>query len=226
MGDSKVASEMIFAVSLMPPFAHSFYDFEAILVLKQFLKRRGTRVHGDRLMLRITRSGFTLLELLVVITIIAILSAALFGAYALAQRPIKVGKARNTLASIEMALEQYKSDFHAYPPDDTFANGSETLWYYLCRVQKSGSTERGYLSAREYQLEDSGGTNRKFISPLGGDYEYRQLIDSDGIKRMCLVADPGLDKLLGGMIDPNKGFVTSSAQAAKDNLYSAVLPPK
>ena len=34
-------------------------------------------------MKRIARSGFTLLELLVVITIIAILSAALFGAYVL-----------------------------------------------------------------------------------------------------------------------------------------------
>ncbi|HLX62148.1 MAG TPA: prepilin-type N-terminal cleavage/methylation domain-containing protein [Planctomycetota bacterium] len=173
---------------------------------------------------RIVRSGFTLLELLVVIAIVAILAAALFGAYVLVQQKIKVAKAKNTLVAIEVALEQYKTDFHAYPPDDTFANGSETLWFYLCRVQKSGSTERSYLGARDYQLDDVGGGNRKFKSPLGGEYEYRQLIDSDGVKRMCLVADPGLDKLLGGTIDPDKGFVTSSAQAAKDNLYSAVLP--
>lgn len=165
--------------------------------------------------------GFTLLEVLVVVSIIAILALALSSAYGIVRRRVRVATAENTLKSISFAMESYKSDFNAYPPDDTpGSNGSETLWYYLCRVHQVGEMHRGpYLQSRDDQLKDAGsGSNRKFTSPLGGDYEYALLVDPDGARRMYMLVDPGLDKELGGKLSRREGFIQSNAQKAKDNL--------
>jgi prepilin-type N-terminal cleavage/methylation domain-containing protein len=172
-----------------------------------------------------TARGFTLLELLVVISIIVIVAVALFPVFGRFRKSAKVMQAQKTMDVIKMGLEKYKEDFSAFPPDDApSSNGSEIIWYYLCRVHTSGEMHYGpYIRAGEDQLKDADtSNNKKFVSPLGGDYKYNLLIDADGAKRMFVLVDPGEDKELGGTIDPAKGFVQEDEVKAKDNISSMV----
>src|SRR4051812_37221452 len=59
--------------------------------------------------------GFTLVELLVVIFIIAVLSTLILAAVHLAQRSARVSKTKLELSAISSALEQYHNDFKVYP---------------------------------------------------------------------------------------------------------------
>src|SRR4051812_21065585 len=59
--------------------------------------------------------GFTLVELLVVIFILALLSSLILVAVHMAQRSARVSKTKLAIAAISSALEQYHNDFKAYP---------------------------------------------------------------------------------------------------------------
>jgi len=72
------------------------------------------------------RSGFTLIELLVVIAIIALLIAILLPALLLAQRNAYSSSTQSTMSSIGIALQQYHTDFHMYPPSSAVRSTSPT----------------------------------------------------------------------------------------------------
>jgi prepilin-type N-terminal cleavage/methylation domain-containing protein len=61
------------------------------------------------------RRGFTFVELMVVILIIAILTGLILGAVHLAKKKSAIAKTRADLAAITTALEQYHTDFRTYP---------------------------------------------------------------------------------------------------------------
>lgn len=66
------------------------------------------------------RRGFTLLELLVVIGIIAILMSLAAVAYSSAQKSTRDAKRRGDMKALQSALEQYyAANFYAYPADGT-----------------------------------------------------------------------------------------------------------
>jgi prepilin-type N-terminal cleavage/methylation domain-containing protein len=64
---------------------------------------------------RPSHRGFTLVELLIVIFIVALLATLILGAVNMAQKKARIAKTRSDLAAIASALEQYKSDFRSYP---------------------------------------------------------------------------------------------------------------
>jgi len=64
-------------------------------------------------------AGFTLVELLVVITIIVILTALTIGAMGWVQRLAAVKKCRAQMALLENAIQQYHADTETYPEGDT-----------------------------------------------------------------------------------------------------------
>lgn len=70
--------------------------------------------------------GFTLVELLVTITIIAVLAAIGLVAYSMALKQGRDSKRQTDLRAIQSALEQYNSDQLFYPYTGT-ANGLDTL---------------------------------------------------------------------------------------------------
>src|SRR4051812_39626491 len=61
------------------------------------------------------RGGFTLVELLVVIGIIAVLIGILIPVISRVQRGARVADTKNFLIQLTGAIERYHSDFHAYP---------------------------------------------------------------------------------------------------------------
>ncbi len=185
--------------------------------------------------------GFTMMELLIVVTIIAILAAILLPIVSSFRRSAKIAAAKQAMNAVTMALDKYREDFDSYPPDNApSSNGSEILYWHLCRritpkvktpagnVVDSESTKGPYLEAKDTIVSaGSSGDTKKLVSPLGGEYKYAQLIDSDGIKRQYLCVDPGPDKELGGDISPDKGFVPGGGDANgdgkpddEDNIYS------
>ena len=74
------------------------------------------------------RAGFTLLELLTVILIIAILIAVAFPAYNAVMRNTRIATARAEIASLEGAIAEFKAEFNVEPPSYiSFVPGSGGL---------------------------------------------------------------------------------------------------
>jgi prepilin-type N-terminal cleavage/methylation domain-containing protein len=61
--------------------------------------------------------GFTLVEMLVVITIIGILAGLAVPAVIMALRRVKIGAIKMELSQLEMACQAYKEKYGEYPPD-------------------------------------------------------------------------------------------------------------
>ena len=72
---------------------------------------------------RRNRWAFTLVELLVVISIIGILSAMTVGVARLASEKMKRERIVGELNSLVTAIEAYKAKFGSYPPDNTVTAG-------------------------------------------------------------------------------------------------------
>ena len=181
--------------------------------------------------------GFTLLELLIVVSIIALLSAALYPVFGYFRTRARAAQARRTMDTISMAMEDYRKDFNAYPPDSgggvSDNNGSQMIAIFLTRVFIPDSTKSEmqygpYLKIQESQLTDADGKaskesmDRVFLSPLGGAYKYSILKDTiNGQEKEVgyVLVDPGIDKKLGGDINKTTGFDISDPKAAADNIF-------
>lgn len=68
--------------------------------------------------------AFTLIELLTVIAIIGVLAGLTLGIAAAAKSARINGRAKAELQQLQSAIESYKGDRHAYPPDHKLAAGS------------------------------------------------------------------------------------------------------
>jgi prepilin-type N-terminal cleavage/methylation domain-containing protein len=66
------------------------------------------------------RLAFTLIELLTVISIIAVLAGMVVGLAPVASAKMKEARVRGELAGLVTAIESYKAKFGVYPPDHTY----------------------------------------------------------------------------------------------------------
>ena len=71
------------------------------------------------------RFGFTLIEILVVISIISVLAGALYANFADARAESRDKVRKNTLLEMQVALELYKSQYGVYPEQGC---GAATTW--------------------------------------------------------------------------------------------------
>lgn len=105
--------------------------------------------------------GFTLMEILTVITIIVILIGIGIPAYNSWRNRAQIAKAKAVIQQLEMALEMYKSDYGEYPPQGGDLNNpanNDTPGYY---------TLKHYLSPYMTFKEEDMGTAIKTYDPLG-----------------------------------------------------------
>jgi prepilin-type N-terminal cleavage/methylation domain-containing protein len=183
------------------------------------------------------KAGFTMLELLVVMAILAILMGILLPVLARARKEARKNAARQAMNAIMMALSKYQEEHRYYPPDDQFGGinsdpaGSQTIAWYLCRRLTVGDTTFGpYLTNIDSRLRDDGSGIKALISPLGGYYRYAYLKDTDGKQRRAIAVEAGMDQQWGGTLDQSNGFQPDGSDANTDseaddldNIYST--PP-
>ena len=85
------------------------------------------------------RAGFTLLELLTVITIIAILGVALYSALSTIRMRARISITKGHFDLLKQALSRYEGDFDDYPPSDGDGlKGAQNLYECLTTTKKGG----------------------------------------------------------------------------------------
>ena len=94
-------------------------------------------------------SGFTLVELLIVIAIIGILISIGLASFSRAQKQAKDGEKKANIESIRGALEQYYADNNQYPVtltwvDDLEGNPGPTV--YIREVPQDGPVNFNYVA--------------------------------------------------------------------------------
>lgn len=66
--------------------------------------------------MKYTAGGFTLVELLVVVAIVAILASTLLSGHFVMRQRARLQQGRSEILMLKTALEQYRTDFGDYPP--------------------------------------------------------------------------------------------------------------
>lgn len=80
-------------------------------------------------MKNIKNNAFTLVELLVVITILAIISVVAYQNFWWAVDKAISGRKISDVSTIETSLQQFKADKNYYPPVDLYDSTTNTWWY-------------------------------------------------------------------------------------------------
>jgi prepilin-type N-terminal cleavage/methylation domain-containing protein len=80
---------------------------------------------------RFTIRAFTLIELLIVVSVIALLAGLTFPAVRAAKLSVMRARARSEMIQVETAIERYKDKLGYYPPDNPGTWGMNQLYYEL-----------------------------------------------------------------------------------------------
>ncbi|MDD2706519.1 MAG: type II secretion system protein GspG [Verrucomicrobiae bacterium] len=167
------------------------------------------------------QSGFTLVELLTVMSIILVLAGMVVGIMGYSSRMAMESRAKAEIAAISTALESYKADNGAYPPiDDAVLTGMKTnftakklpsfedCWsnsHYLVRALCSNNNKI-YMTFKTKQIK---GTNGCVIllDPSGNAYGYNPLAP---------VANPQTFDLFSAGVDGKSQYPTNIGIASDD----------
>jgi len=90
-----------------------------------------------------THSVFTLVELLVVISIIAVLAALLFPVVGAVRKQAMIRTAQAEMAQLETAIDRYKSAYGFYPPDNQWLNSTNRTLVSQLYYELLGTTNNG-----------------------------------------------------------------------------------
>jgi general secretion pathway protein G len=117
----------------------------------------------------VRKTGFTMVELLAVITIIMLLSAMVIGAAAWAGRSADNGRCQARMQMLKNALEEYKLDYGRYPP---LASAGPVpfaaLYHTPISSGRPGGEKRPYISETNFV-----NTSLQFVDPWGNYFRYQ-----------------------------------------------------
>lgn len=111
---------------------------------------------------KLVPAGFTVIELLVVITIIALLFALTIGGFTYAQKSAARSRTTAAMSAMKSALERYSQEFGEYPapqnPGDTIAIGDKTYEVGAAAMLYQALSGDGYDNILLAQTPTNGGT--------------------------------------------------------------------
>ncbi len=107
-------------------------------------------------------TGFTLIELIVVMAIIVLLAGAVSGTTLVARRKGLIAKAQAAISSLETALSMYESDCAIFP-----ASGNSNMVSQLTGPSTQAGWNGPYMQFKSSELSGS-----SFIDPWGTAYVY------------------------------------------------------
>lgn len=148
------------------------------------------------------RSGFTLVELLVVMAIIAVLAGLVLGTAGFMQKKAAKDRARAEIKAMELALESYKADNGVYPrnattdgldakstPTTSYAPSSKFLYAQLSGDFDYNSTTpatgKAYMEFKPNMLSGTKDAKGNFttvnylLDPFGNSYGYSTANQAD-----------------------------------------------
>lgn len=113
--------------------------------------------------------GFTLIEILVVISIIAILATLVTAGLAVARQRAHKEATNTTITKILNALTVYKNAYYAYPPSQGTYEGAKALYFYLgTKLDLDGG----------YDPTSGESTQLKFGPAVSGGFQKTELADN------------------------------------------------
>lgn len=128
----------------------------------------------------IRRRGFTLVEMLAVITIIVILAGIVLGGLKFAKQKENQSKATIQVAFLSKAIEEYKLDTGAYPVSTSTSGEGETArlrqLLYLDGVNDPNKVKKIYLAeldetSKQGWINGTGNT-ATIVDPWGQEYRF------------------------------------------------------
>lgn len=161
------------------------------------------------------RRGFTLVELLTVMTIIGILASLVLGTFKYVQEKAARSRAEAEIKAMEAALESYKADNGAYPRFSTtdalnpassalasYAATSKTLYQALSGdgtdalisggVASDGKLDTGSKQYMEFKRNQLVTTNGYYtVDPWGNSYAYSTIYQANSEKAIPATPSPG-----------------------------------
>ena len=130
---------------------------------------------GERLM----RRGFTIVELLIVIVVIAILAAITIVAYTGIQERARFSAMRSDISNINKAIQLYYADNGSYPitPNTTACNGNWCGWDQVTGDAFIPGLSPEYIATIP-QLPTANASSDTYLyrSPSGTDYKLIRLL--------------------------------------------------
>jgi prepilin-type N-terminal cleavage/methylation domain-containing protein len=150
------------------------------------------------LLRRTHRSGFTLVELLVVIGIIAILAGVIIAGVSSALRFAKRTKANTIAEQIATAVQNYYTEYGVYPTADAAAVGNwPNMMYALCGNLNpyTGTAQTGTITSNTRAIA--------YLSPTRADIDNNAVLknpfgSSATTPYFYLAIDTDYDGLIGG----------------------------
>jgi prepilin-type N-terminal cleavage/methylation domain-containing protein len=149
-------------------------------------------------MRRKNQKAFTIIEMLVVITVIAVLASILLPALSSAQKKAKITKIQSIVDSVTLALKQYRTDFGNYPSADipgvAGESSAECVYYYSAAAFVAGSSNSVSISAgpyMEFRLKDLTVTARTTNMDGDGDSDEPLYEVKDPWGNALIYAKPG-----------------------------------
>lgn len=111
--------------------------------------------------------GFTLIEILTVVAIMAVLMGLVLGIAGFVSKKGDVSRARAELALIKNALEEYRIEYGRYPTNTVAANSSYLVANLWVKPQAQG--KKPLLVIKGWQDPN---TAYRVLDPWGNDYRY------------------------------------------------------
>jgi general secretion pathway protein G len=117
--------------------------------------------------------GFTLIELMVVISVILVLAGIIVGGAKYAQTKAARSRAQAEIATMETALEHYKSDNGVYPLSTAMRLNAQANSGSLYAALAGGpGNPKTYFTFKADQIRAISATETNIIDPFGSAYNY------------------------------------------------------